>query len=320
MLAAITWFATADIRTSKAISFDEETRSALNGNDINNAYQKAEFAYALSPSDDRAITLGSLAYVRRQYQASKKYFHTTATSGSSLAEQAKVGELAAAAEIENESDFNQTIKQAGSPANNLKLAFANALINGGGLDTAGSVLAKDKVSNQNIAYAKSIGQAPNNLAGAQTTQEEAGSGFDKPAFTNPAYERFIRELITVPKNGNRDLSTAFSQMAIVTDSASRNVILASTLYRLNEYRAAESLAETAVHQQPAYRDGWSVLAAAQISLKNYSKAEQSLKVSTDLDKGYGYTWYLKSQLAKQQNQTKKADEYAEQAKQLGYKK
>lgn len=319
-LATITWLATADIRTSRAISFDQDSRSALNDNDLGRAYQKAEFAYALSPSDDRAITLGSLAYLRRQYQAAERYFHTANDGEGGLAEQAKVGEVAAAAQNGDESDFRRAIDEAGSPGKDLKLPMANALINGGDLDQAADLLAKERVDSQNISYAKSIGLAEDDVAAAQAAQVEARSGFSRLSFANPAFERFVRQLIAVPRNGNRTLSDTFVRMSAAANEASQKVILAETLYEFGEYHAAKSLADTAVREEPAYRDAWNVLAATQISERDYHAADRSLKVSLELDRGYGYTWYLRSQLAERQNQDKKADEYRTRADELGYQK
>ena len=61
MLLAGIWLGTANLRTQRAIEFDQQSRTALTAGDLATAYQRERFAYALAPRDERALTLGSLA-------------------------------------------------------------------------------------------------------------------------------------------------------------------------------------------------------------------------------------------------------------------
>lgn len=318
-LTTLVWLATSDVRTSRAISFDASSREALAGNDLGRAYQQAEFAYALSPSDERALTLGSLAYLRRAYEAAERYFHAAGNSSEAIGGQAKIGEVAAAAAAGDEADFRRALDQVGEPAKELRVALAAATLDGGDISRTGETLAGERPVDQNITYLKSIGQSIEDIRDAQETQAAGRPGFERPSFNNPAYERFIRQLIAVPRNGNQQLTETFTRMAVATGGTSRQTFLGATLYQLDERRAALELAEQAVRDQPAYRDAWNVLAAAQISAGQLREAEQSLKVSVELDRSDGYTWYLRSKLAEAQNRGKQAEQYRARAQQLGYK-
>lgn len=325
LLAVGVWFGTANLRTDRAIEFDTQSRAALNGNDLGAAYQKERFAYALAPRRERALTLGSLAYLHRDYPAAQQHFRAAAggdddsTGGAQT--RALVGLAAAAAQAGDDSAFDRAVKRIGRPSSEgLRLAVANAALDDGDLDRAAALLERDRPNNQTVGFAKALGQAGHDVATAQATLAAAGPGSAKPSFTDPAYQRFVEALIAVPKDGSRKLDAAVAPLSPASADVSRKVRLAELLYGFGDYHAAERLARGAVQSKPDYRDGWNVLAAAQLSQRDFGDAERSLKISTDLDASYGYTWYLRAQLADLTGKASQATQYRQRAALLGYEK
>lgn len=292
------------------------------GDDLGAAYQKERFAYALSPRRERALTLGALAYLRRDYDAAARHFRAADGGGDDGARtRARLGLAAAAARAGDDRSFDQAMERIGRPSNEgLRLAVAGAAIDDGDLGRAAALLERDRPNNRNLAFAKALGQADQDVGAAQLTLAQSGSGLAKPSFADPAYQRFIENLIAVPEDGSRELAAALERMSGTAADVSRTVMLAETLYGFEDYAAAERLARNAVQSEPDYRDGWNVLAAAQLSQRDFGDAERSLKISTDLDAGYGYTWYLRSQLAEATGKPKQAEEYRKRAELLGYEK
>lgn len=325
MLLGAIWFGTTNLRTQRAIEFDQQSRTALAAGDLATAYQRERFAYALAPRDERALTLGSLAYLRGNYAAAADHFRFAGSADDGSADGAQtralVGVAAAAAQTGDQSTFERALKRLGRPGNaGLRLAVADAAIDSGDLERAAELLKNDRPDTAELTFAKALGQAAGDPAAAQVTLAAAKSTAAKPTFEDPAYQRFITQLIAVPRNGGRDLAILLDRTTQESAGVSRTVTLAETLYGFGDYRAAERLARSAVQTAPDYRDGWNALAAAQISLREHRDAERSLKISTDLDSGYGYTWYLRGQLAEASGQKNQAKEYTRRAKLLGYEK
>jgi tetratricopeptide (TPR) repeat protein len=164
-----------------------------------------------------------------------------------------------------------------------------------------------------------MGQALKDPAAAQATLR-AGNGRNVTfSFDDPAYQRFITQLIEVPKNGGRDLAILIDRN-MNTSAVTRQVALAEALYGFGDYQATERLARGAVQAEPDYRDGWNVLASAQLTRRSFGDAERSLKISTDLDSSYGYSWYLRGKVAEASGKPNRAKEYFRRAELLGYKK
>ena len=264
--------------------------------------------------------MGALGYLRKDYRAAVAAFDRAESDEPGARERALVGQAAALAQTGNAKRLATVLDEAGTPSDDgLRIGLAHAAIDGGAVNRAGVILWSHKPQNQNEAYAKAIGVAEDDLTLAQLVLTEGGESFGRPEFSNPAYEKFIRQLIFILTDSNRDLAATFTRMTEATDPASRDVIFAGTLYRLEEPRAAARLAEDATHAQPAYREAWNVLAATQISEEDYRGAARSLKISLDLDDSDPDTWYLRSELERLQGNDKQADEYRKRAELLGYK-
>ncbi len=320
-LLIATWFGTANLRTDRAIRFDQEARTALAADDLSGAYQKARFAYALAPRDERALTLGALAYLRHDYRESERYFRKADDGNAAARARAVVGLAAAAAQAGDDGAFSQAVNEIGRPANDgVRLALAATAVNDGDLDRAAQLLKQSPPDSQNVGFLKALGQARPDVTAAQRTLAEADRRQIKPSFTDPAYERFVQNLIAVPKDGVRNVATALARIPQDSDQVTRTVTVAETLYGLGDYRAAERLARDAVQSKPDYRDAWNVLGAAQISLREFRDAEKSLKISSDLDSSDGYTWYLRARLAELNGKQDQAAQYQRRADLLGYKK
>lgn len=316
------WFGTANLRTKQAITFDQRSRSALASNDLAAAFQKEQFAYALAPRAERALTLGSLAYLRADYPAAVRYFRSAAEDNEGGSRnRALVGLAASAAQAGDQATFERAFTQVGRPGSEgLRLALANAAVDAGDLQRAAGLLASDQPNTEELGLAKATSQAIKDPSGALKVLSETSRRQAQSTFDDLAYQRFIEQLIETPEDGRRELIEALTQISQTSAEVSRTVVLAELLYRLGDYRAAEHLAQAAVHTEPDYRDGWNALASAQISLRDYRDAERSLNISTDLDAGYGYTWYLRSKLADSTGKRGQAREYAQRAELLGYEK
>jgi predicted Zn-dependent protease len=101
-------------------------------------------------------------------------------------------------------------------------------------------------------------------------------------------------------------------------SATRQLLLAQRLLEFGRVYPAHALADQAVRDEPGYRDAWNTLAATQLALRDAHGAGQSLKISEELDGAFGYTWYLKAQLAEQAGKPDDAKRFREHASALGY--
>lgn len=322
-LVVIAWLASSSLRTDRAITLDQQSRAALASNDVGTAYSKARWAYVLAPRSERAVSLGALAYVRGDYHGALRAFSELRDEdASALRDQAVVGAAAAAAQLGNDQDFRVADKLKDPKDEQLQLALARASINIADLDRARTLLENERPTNQNVAFAKAVGQSRRDLVAARQTVADAGAGlgFSKLSFTDPAYERFIREVVFVPDGALGQLGKTLERMTGTQSQVSRKVMMAGQLLEAGEPVAAERLAQSAVGEQPDYRDGWNVLAAAQLDLGDTKDARKSLKVSVDLDDSFGYTWYLKSELAEQTGNQRDADEFRQRSELLGYKK
>ncbi len=227
----------------------------------------------------------------------------------------------AAAEDGDRDAFDRATGRIGRPGNaGLRLALANAAVDAGEPGRAGELLKDDRPETEQFGFTKALGQAADDPGAAVRTLAGTGTRQVAPAFDDPAYRAFVERLIDVPDDGRRDLARTLARMNREPAGVSRTVTLAEALYELGDYRAAERLARNAVQEEPDYRDGWNVLAAAQLALREYRDAERSLKISTDLDAGYGYTWYLRSRSADATGKRGQAEEYARRAELLGYEK
>lgn len=317
------WFATVGPRTDRAIRFDADVKNALAIKDYRIAYRQAQFAYALVPSTERALTLGSLAYLKQDYGSATRHFrYAEKSSASQEREQAELGEAASAAKAGNDKAYRQSRDKLGRPADRtIRISSARAAIDAGDTDTAVRLLGSDRVASGTEAYAKVIGlvgQSQDDLGSARQVLTDAPQAPSTITAGNPSYEAFLRQLNAVPPKSRQILTDTLAAMSQMTSPAAKRVRFSEAVYSLGEFRLAENLALAGVKEEPAYRDGWDALAASQISLADYKAATRSLKTATDLDRGFGYTWYLKSELARLQNDDKKAEDYRNRAKALGY--
>lgn len=316
-LFIIVWFATSGPRASRAAQFDTASQSALEHNNIAEAYRDSRFAYALHPSPERLLNVGSLAYLNRDYDKAEQAFSAVPRQTTSRT-YAEVG-VAAAAAGRNEKKY-RTARDTIRYSNNLTIkgGVAYAAVRGGYLGDAADLLSNTKLETFHASFPRIAGLAADDPAAAAQALAASKPGVIRLQAPSKPYERFLKALTEVPDTASRQLDATLGNMSLASSPATKKIVLAQTLYRLGYYRASMALADTAVRTETAYRDGWNTLAAAQIALGQTNAAERSLKTSLDLDGSFGYTWYLKSELAKAQGNTKQALQYKDRAEQLGY--
>lgn len=321
MAGVVAWLATPGPRANRAVKFDNESGAALERNDYRAAYQSERFAYALNPTDERRLTLGSLAYLSQNYRQALRHFESISSQADpAVVAKSLLGAAAAAAKQGNDQAYQQARDDLANPSDGtLKVGLAFAALDIGNFDDLKSFSKNSPATNENAAYAKAVGIMSENPEAAL----EFLAGTPKNTLSipkeSPSFTAFLKELTTIRQNAtSRERQTA-QAMVGVASPATRQVLLAQMLQTLGEHRAARGAAKEAVTLVPDYRDGWNALAASQITLGEYQDAEKSLKTSIDLDDAFGYTWYLKSQLASAQDDSSKSDEYLKKAEGLGFK-
>lgn len=314
------WLVSDGWRNAKAAGFDEKSRAALERNDLGLAYRNAQFAVAVKPTDARRLSAGAIAYLRKDYAAAVDYFDSLAR-GSAERARGQVGKAAAAGRQGDSPEYERARAELGTPRDSLlRVTLANAAIDAGDLETPRRILSDASPDTRNQAYPKVIGQAAENPADALLTLANLPGNFLKIESAPPAYQRFLREVNFISDDGLDKIRETVTAQSQTGSAPTRQLLLAQRLYFLEEYRAAHTLADRTARAEPTYRDAWNTLAATQIALGNLKGAEQSLKTSLDLDQGNGYAWYLRSELARLQDDPEKSREYREQAETLGYEK
>ncbi len=310
----IGWFATSGLRADRAEQFSNEAVASLQAGNLEAAYRQAEFAYALKTNDQRATTLGAIAYLRGDYRNALRYFRRSQTP------EGAVGQAAAAGQLGDMSAYRAARDRAGQLNRPLSVGLASAAILAGNGDAAAAL---DKPISNEARFAKAIGVlatdrplAANILA--QPACDCAGPAEDLAAAGQDAYRKFLETLTAIPPNGEVVISQAIIAAGGPASSASQLTILAQGLYQIGYFRQSAALAEQAVRQAPRYRDGWQQLAAAQIMAGDYVAANRSVKTALDLDPASGYTWFLKAELATRQNKPDDAAASRKQATELGY--
>jgi len=325
VLAVVAWFATGGLRADKAASLDRESAAALERNDLPAAHQKAERASALEPNDRRKLRLASLLYLQKQYEEAASAFTSLAeTKDSPMRQGALLGQAAAAGRAGNLKLYDQARDALGAPDGTgsdraTRIGLAHAAVDAADLDTAKRLFKDEPAATKTAAYAKAAGLLLDSPDQAREALEAAGSGFSKPEHAEPAYQRVLRELVFIEPEAGTKLAEAAPKIAATSGLPSQRVLLAQALYEIKEYRAAERQAREAVAAAPEYRDGWNTLATTQLALGSTKDAARSLDIALEFDKSFAYTWYLKSQLAKAEDDPGKAKEFQERAEELGYK-
>lgn len=318
-VGAIAWFLTGGLRADRAKQYDDEVAAALARDDAATAYRRAQFAAALSKSDERLLTLGSTAFLRRDFAEAADAF-AAVDEGSPHYERARVGVAASAANEGDIETYEEALSEARRPADGtLRLALAHAAIDAGRIETVAEILGRDSATNQNEAYARAIAEVTDAPLLASATLMPNDLPFSRAASGSDAYDRFVRQLTFIPEDAPATLRAAATDAGRTEIGTTRKLRLAQALYELKEFRASHALADAAVREQPGYRDAWNALAAAQLALDNLKGAERSLKTSLDIDRADGYTWFLRAELAKRRGDDTASAEYRDKAKLLGYR-
>lgn len=310
------WIAASGWRHDMANGYDAKAEQQLGSKKYPDAYQQERYAYALAATDQRRVTLGSLAYLRQDYGAALNYFAQVDTK-STHAEKARIGGLLSAAAKGDRKRY-EDYKKNSADSETFKVALAQAALDIGdmdGLSRACACSSKSRV----MAYLAAVGQAVENPASSKAALV-ATTELDVESENNPkAYTQMLQEALELDTKDYQALGLALEKMAGVTSPASRQTYLAGVLYRRGEYRATAALASDALKVDPKYRDAWNLLAAAQISQRQFKDADGSLRTSLSLDPAYGQTWQLKAELAAGRGNADEAEDFKKKAAALGYK-
>ena len=307
----IVWFATASWRADQAQRYDTESRSLLARHDVDASYQQARLAYAISPAPDRALSLGSLAYLRGDYRRALDHFADADGKFAAL------GRAAAGAQDDTEA-YESARDELGAPADTVvRLGLSHAAVDATDFDTA----ARLSTGAQSI-----VGAYPAILAGSvddpdrvAVTLRSLRPTVPRVIHPDPAVAAFLNRLVTVPDDAVREIAPVLRNMAQTKEAFSRRVMRGSLLLGLDEGAAARRIGRTASERQPEYRDGWNLRAAADLANSDYEDARRAIGISIDLDPGFGYSWYLKSELEKAEGNQKEAAEHRRRAELLGFR-
>lgn len=276
-------------------------------------------ATALKPTPVRHLALGSLAYLRQDYSQALSHFRDVGEAVASPSrEQGLLGVAAAAGRRGDTKAYREARDLLGRPADDdIRLGLAFAAIDAGDLPTTSQLTGTGAPQSEVDAYARLIGALafdPSSVSNEQTIFQASPQLIGQLG----SYQRFLRELMSVPDDAFPKLDETRQRMLAVVSPATRQLLLAQTLLDLGEARAAEEQALTAVRAESKYRDGYNTLAASQMKLGQFKDAGRSLKTSIDLDRAFGYTWYLRAELAAADGDSAKADEYRAKARSLGF--
>lgn len=315
VLLILVWFATTGMRDSKATDYDKRAGSALDAGDYRTAFRNAQLALALKPTNDRRLTAAAAAY---RSGDNRQVIHDFETDDPEYNQQALLVDMAAAARQGDENRYRKRRDQLKVPSDELMRAgVARAALDAGDLTTARSASAEAVVLYEVYPYA--VSYAVDNPAAAQAVLKLADEKEPARVSKHRAFNDFYKDLVSIPKETKQTLETMATGAEKTTAKASRYALVSQGLYKLGDYRAAVSAGLAAVHENNQYRDGWNTLAIAQMALDETRDAERSLKSSLDSDQAFGYTWYLKSELAKQQGDEDEEKEYRRKAEGLGFK-
>lgn len=306
----IVWFTTAGWRADKAQAYDTESRELFKRQDVDGSYQQARLAYAISPEPDRALSLGSLAYVRGDYGRALDHF--SATDGPFGA----LGRAAAGARVDRDA-YESARDELGEPGDTvIRLGLSHAAVDAADFDTAKRLSegARTIVGAYPFILAESV-ENPD-----RTAQELRALRTDVPRVIHPdpAVAAFLNELTAVPQDARGEIARGLRNMALTKRDLGRRVMRGSLLFELGERAAALRIGTAASERQPDYRDAWNLRAAAELYYGNYDDARRAVDISLDLDPSFGYSWYLKSELEKAGGNDKEAAEYLRRAKLLGF--
>ena len=312
--AAAAWFIVF-IAPEQATRFEREMRQALAADDPARAYGRIRYAAALQPTEQRLVDAGSLAYVHGDFAAAQSYFsRLKRTPDSELRRQALVGTAAAAAARGDAETFAELVEPA-SGSEEARLILAHAALTSDRPDLIKDI-APQQPANQTEAYVSAAAALPDDGARAKQALQNV-AGF-REWDTDRPYQRFASTVTYVKRDDYFDLVRSVETGSVLSGKASRQVVLAQALSRAGRYRAAQALAEGAVRDEPAYRDGWNALAAAALARQHWQSAERALNTSVKLDETAGYTWYLRAELAKARGDSELEAEYRDKARIYGF--
>jgi hypothetical protein len=304
------------LRHDAADTFRIQAEQAIATKDYGKALQRAKYSAALHRTTQNLKTYGAAAALAGKPAEGYDAF---ADAYQSQAEVESIrGELVTAA-MAGEQPQTQTAAQllmAKQPGAFDRALVAHALVASGNLAAARDISGDPQSGPE--AAARAIATAPENQTDALALLERGSrNGISPPADTE-GLKQLESQLTTLPEEARLKLTTTITAMQRPASSATRQLLLAKRLLEFKRFQAARLLADQAVHDEPGYRDAWNTLAAAQLELRDDTGAGRSLKISEELDGAYGYTWYLKSQLAKAQGKDDVAKQYAEHAELLGF--
>lgn len=305
------WFALAGPRANLAT---DQRNQAVTAADPAEAYRLVRTAAALDGSPTNLTTYGAAAFRQGSYDHAADLFQNAATDS----REAVLGWLLSAAADQDQSDFDQAVTDLGTARDDTERAvLANALLTAGRFERLRQ--STDRPTTSSEAAARAIGVAETDPTRAirlvQTDPDDL-----TVTVADPLLKQVIITQTDWPRDSRQKLATTFTAMQRPVSQATRRVLLADRLLELDRPQTGRALADEAVRDQPEYRDGWNTLAAAQYRLGEYDDADRSLAVSLKLDDAFGFTWYLRSQVAARQDRTADATRYADQAKRLGYDK
>lgn len=316
LLLAGLWTAGSGWRESRAAGYDTKMEQALQANNLSEAYRHARYANAFSDSGQRLLTLGSLAYLRRDFDAALHSFQRI-DAASSLAAEARNGSLLAAAAAGNRKKYGKYKTAAGSSEKE-KVILAQAALDIGDMEGLSKACACTSRT-RTMAYLAAAGNSVEDPASSRNALVAATTFESVQASAGRPYDLMIKTATDVSSSGYQRLQQALTKIAAVASPGSRRTLLANALYEEGGYRAVKTLAQDALAIDPKYRDAWNLLAAAQISQKEFKDAERSLRTSLDLDTAFAETWHLKAELEAAREKPDEAEEYKKKAAALGYR-
>lgn len=312
-LAAL-WFATPGFRESRAARFDAQASERLKRHDYAGAERRAQVADALKHTTDRRLTAASVAYLNRDFTKAADLFKSLRKDDVT---RATIGERASAAAAGDRARYDAvSLPSQLSTTDQLALTYATLTL--GDFDGANRQLSGQPIDTRTAAYAGALAAALNDPAKSAALLTAAPESVISLPEANDAFGQVLTALMDVPSDGIAKLTVTVATLQNQTAKVSRQTTLAASLIALGQNQPAERLARDAVSASPAYRDAWNTLALAQINLGQNGEAAKSLKTSTDLDGAYGYTWFLRAELAKRQQDPTEA-EYRKKAETFGYR-
>lgn len=310
VLAVTIWFASAGWRTEQAQSFDTEARAAFDHGDLDTAYQQARFAHAIAPASDRALSLGVLAYLRGEFDQATGHF------ARADGELARLGEAASTTGEEYE-DARDRI---GVPSDQtIRIGLAYAALQAADPGTVIRLLADEPAGNVIAAYPLAVAYSVEDPKRSVRILRDVADTPAAASHPDPVVAAFLDRLTEVPDGAVRESLAAFDRMAGMSGETSRRVARGVLLYEFDKHRAAWIIGQRTSETEPEYRDAWNLWAAAALALGERDEAARAIDISTELDPGWGYSWYLKSELARLDGDADKTAEYLKRSELLGYR-